>query len=163
MKNNFLKLIEAVKHLEFPQPNAQKKMTTNNSSKGIECDEESLISHKINTSTSRMATIQVREVVKDRVFPKAKFLRSDEIEYSKDPNSWCRKMATWCHIEPKTVPAWWINAQKHFQAELQHQRTSKTNVIKKEFFGKYLLCLLKLTTRIILIISTNYSFEFDTH
>ena len=111
-------------------------MTTIGNQKNVEYDEESLLSHNFNTSSNKIANVQVREVVKDNVFPKAKFLRLEDMKYSDDPNSWCHKMATWCHIDPKTKPLWWTTAKKSFQEELQHQRANKTNTIKREFFGK---------------------------
>ena len=95
-----------------------------------------MLSHHFNTSSNKMASIQVREVVKDNVFPKAKFLREEDVKYSDDPNSWCQKMAEWCHIDPKTVPLWWPNAKKSLLEEVQQQRANKTNTLKREFFGK---------------------------
>ena len=110
----------------------QKKMSTN---KKDGDDDESLLSHTFSTS-SKLANTQVREVVKDKVFPKAKFLRAEDVPCDNAPTSWCQKMASWCHIEPTNVQLWWQTAQKNFLEELQHQRANKTNVIKREFFGE---------------------------
>ena len=111
-------------------------MATNNNQKNANEDEESLASYRFKTPGGRIVNTQVREFVKDNVFPKAKFLRLEDMPYSDDPTSWCQKMASWCHIEPKNQQWWWQMAKKSFQEELQHQRANKTNTIKKEFFGK---------------------------
>ena len=110
-------------------------MTEQNVKSVLEDDEESQLSHSFSTN-SKFANAQVREVVKDNVFPIAKFLRSEDLPYSIEPKSWCQKMAVWCHIEPKNLQLWWQTAQKSFLQELQHQRANKTNIIKREFFGK---------------------------
>ena len=104
-------------------------------------DESSLLSHNLSSHNfspnSRFANAQVREVVKDNVFPIAKFLRSEDMQCSVDPKSWCQKMASWCHIKPDNLQLWWQTTQKSFQQELQHQRANKTNIIKREFFGEF--------------------------
>ena len=110
-------------------------MASQNAKSSLEDDEESLLSHNFSPSR-KVANAQVREVVKDNVFPIAKFLRSEDIPYSDNPKSWCQKMASWCHIEPKTQEIWWQRTQKQFLEELQHQRSNKTNIIKREFFSK---------------------------
>ena len=66
-------------------------MAMNNSNKSVENDEESLLSHNFNTTSNKIANAQVREVMKDNVFPKAKFLRLEDMPYSNNP-SWCHKM-----------------------------------------------------------------------
>ena len=117
-------------------------------------DEESLLSHTFST-TSKIANAQVREVVKDNVFPKAKFLQAEDIPHSNTPTCWCQKMASWCHIEPKNLQVWWQTAQKNFLQELQHQRANKTNVIKREFFGKQFVCLVTCDPKTCLVTCAN--------
>lgn len=127
----------------------QQKMDSNRNNKNMEADEESEISHAFPTATGdKLVNAQVREAVKDNVFPKAKFLRPEDMPYSDEPASWCQQMASWCHIEPKNVQLWWQQtAKRSFQNELQHQRANKTNIIKREFFGKKLVCLVKGTAQ----------------
>ena len=115
-------------------------MTANNLKSTFEDDEESQISHSFNQN-SKIANAQVREAVKDNVFPIAKFLRSEDMPHSDDPKSWCQKMAAWCHIEPKNLNLWWQTAKKQMLEELQHQRSNRTNVIKREFFGECVACV----------------------
>ena len=103
-------------------------------------DEESQLSHAFSTTSSKFTNTQVREIVKDYVFPIAKFLRSEDMPYSNEPKSWCQKMASWCHIEARNVPLWWQTTKKSFLQELQHQRANKTNIIKKGFFGEHHIC-----------------------
>ena len=86
-----------------------------------------LVTNKINL---------VREIVKDNVFPIAKFLRSEDMPFSTEPKSWCHKMALWCHVEPTNLKMWWQMVKKSVLQELQHQRANKTNIIKREFFGE---------------------------
>ena len=80
--------------------------------------------------------IHLRESVKDKVFPRAKFLRPEDLQYSTKNNSWCQKLARECNIEANAVQTWWQAAKRVVLAELGHQRSNKTNVIKREFFGK---------------------------
>ena len=117
-------------------------------------DEESVMSHTFRT-TSKIANAQVREVVKDSVFPKAKFLREEDMTYSNTPTSWCQKMASWCHIEPNNLQVWWQTAQAKLMQELQHQRANKTNVIKREFFGKQFVCLATWNPKTCLVTCAN--------
>ena len=112
------------------------KMTTLNANQNEEDDTESLLSHNFGPANSKLPNTQVREVVKENVFPVAKFLRSEDTLYSMESKSWCQKMATWCHIEPQNLQLWWQQTKKTFLQELQHQRANKTNVVKREFFGK---------------------------
>ena len=79
--------------------------------------------------------IHVRETVRDKVFPRAKFLRLEDLEHSKHKNSWCQKMGSWCQIEPNKLHLWWPIAKKVVLQELTQQRSNKTNVMKNEFFG----------------------------
>ena len=130
VQTNFLKNFRRQKIHNIHNDCTTTKMATNNNDKNVKDDEESLLSHSFSTS-SKIANTQVREVVKDNVFPKAKFLRTEDMPHSDDPTSWCQKMASWCHIEPKNLQLWW---QTSFQEELQHQRANKTNAIKREFF-----------------------------
>ena len=110
-------------------------MATSNAKSSLDDDEESELSHAFSTN-SKFANAQVREIVKDNVFPIAKFLRSEDLPWSTEPKSWCSKMASWCHIEPTNLELWWQTVKKSILQELQHQRANKTNVIKREFFGK---------------------------
>ena len=80
--------------------------------------------------------IQLKETVKDKVFPRAKFLRAEDLQYSAARNSWCQKLAKECHIKEDAVQAWWQAAKRVVLVELAQQRSNKTNVIKREFFGK---------------------------
>ena len=112
------------------------KMATPNESQNENEDAESMLSHNFSSANSKLTNVQVREIVKDNVFPVAKFLRSDDTPYSVESKSWCQKMATWCHIEPQNLQLWWQETKKVFLKELQHQRANKTNVIKREFFGE---------------------------
>lgn len=83
-----------------------------------------------------MPNAHLKETVKDKVFPRAKFLRMDDLEYSEDRKSWCQMMAKWCNIEQRKLKTWWQFARKVILKELAQQRSNKTNVIKNEFFGK---------------------------
>ena len=112
------------------------KMSTLNASTHAEEDTESVLSHNFSSANSKLANAQVREVVKENVFPVAKFLRSEDTLHSIEPKSWCEKMASWCHIEPQNLQLWWQPTKKIFLQELQHQRANKTNVVKREFFGE---------------------------
>ena len=111
-------------------------------------DSMSEVSHsfsaeKNKTSTHKAAVAQVREVVKDFVFPVAKFLRLEDLPHSNDEKSWCRRMADWCHIDKDSNKRelWWQAMKKVLISELQQQRSDKTNVIKREFFSKSFLSL----------------------
>ena len=110
-------------------------MATSNAKSSLDDDEESELSHTFSTN-SKFANAQVREIVKDNVFPIAKFLRSEDLPWSTEPKSWCYKMASWCNIEPTNLEMWWQTVKKSILQELQHQRANKTNIIKREFFGK---------------------------
>ena len=100
----------------------------------------------INVPGKSLSLIHVRETVRDKIFPRAKFLRVEDLEYSQKRNSWCQKMATWCSIEPQKLHKWWRMAKKVIIQELGQQRSNKTNVLKNEFFGKKFLCLLFVNT-----------------
>ena len=80
--------------------------------------------------------IQLRETVKDKVFPRAKFLRPEDLQYSAVRNSWCQQLAKECNIKEDAVQTWWQAAKRVVLVELAQQRSNKTNVIKREFFGK---------------------------
>ena len=81
--------------------------------------------------------IQLRETVKGKVFPRAKFLRPEDLQYSADINSWCQQLAKECNIKEDAIQTWWQAAKRVVLVELAHQRSNKeTNVIKREFFGK---------------------------
>ena len=82
--------------------------------------------------------IDIKECVKKRIFPVAKFLRQDDLPYAEtsSQNSWCRKMVSWCNIDENQVALWWGPARKLITTELCLQRSTKTNKIKTAFFGK---------------------------
>ena len=84
-----------------------------------------------------VGNVQIKESVKDCVFPVAKFLRKEDLPYKgkKYKSSWCQKMVNWCNIPQEQIQIWWSPAQKMIMSELAHQRSTKTNMIKKEFFG----------------------------
>ncbi len=88
---------------------------------------------------NRYGNIDIKECVKNRIFPVAKFLRLDDLPYTEESSeqSWCRKMAAWCNIGENQVPVWWGAARKMITHELGLQRTTKTNKIKAAFFGKH--------------------------
>ena len=83
-------------------------------------------------------SIDIKECVKKRIFPVAKFLRQDDLPYAETSSqtSWCRKMVSWCNIDENQVAMWWGPARKLITAELCLQRSTKTNKIKAAFFGK---------------------------
>ena len=110
-------------------------MATNDERPTVDDDEDSQLSHTF-TSTSKIAQAQVRETVKDKIFPIAKFLRLEDMPYSTEAKSWCQKMASWCHIDRGNQELWWHLTKRVLLTELQHQRANKTNIIKREFFSK---------------------------
>ena len=78
-------------------------MATSNAKLPLDEDEEGKLSHTFSTH-SKFANTQVRDIVKDNVFPNAKFLQSEDMPCSStEPKSWCQKVALWCHIEPKNL------------------------------------------------------------
>ena len=89
----------------------------------------------VNDPGGSMSSIHVQETVRDKVFPRAKFLRLEDLEHSEHKNSWCQKMGSWCQIEPNKLHLWWQMAKKVVLQELTQQRSNKTNVMKNEFFG----------------------------
>ena len=97
----------------------------------------------INVPGKSLSLIHVRETVRDKIFPRAKFLRLEDLEYSLKKHSWCQKMGSWCQIEPNKLHLWWQIAKKVILQELGQQRSNKTNVMKNEFFGNtmYLLSI----------------------
>ena len=82
--------------------------------------------------------IDIKECVKIRIFPAAKFLRLEDLPYTgrSEKQSWCRKMAAWCNIQGDQVEVWWGAARKIIIQELGFQRSTKNNKIKEAFFGK---------------------------
>ena len=110
-------------------------MATNDERPTVDDNEDSQLSHTF-TSTSKIAHAQVRETVKDNIFPIAKFLRLEDMPYSTEAKSWCQKMASWCHIDRGNQELWWHLTKRVLLMELQHQRANKTNIIKREFFSK---------------------------
>ena len=84
-----------------------------------------------------VGNLQIKESVKDCVFPVTKFLHKEDLPYKgkKYKSSWCQRMAQWCNIPPEQIEIWWMPTQKMIMSELAHQRSTKTNMIKKEFFG----------------------------
>ena len=61
-------------------------MATSNAKSSLDDDAESEVSHAFSTN-SKFANAQVREIVKDNVFPIAKFLRSEDLPWSTEPQS----------------------------------------------------------------------------
>ena len=88
-------------------------------------------------ANKNVGNVQIKESVKDYVFPLAKFLRKEDLPYKgkKYKSSWCQRMAQWCNIPPEQIEIWWIPTQKMIMSELAHQCSTKTNMIKKEFFS----------------------------
>lgn len=90
-------------------------------------------------SINHYGNIDIKECVKIRIFPVAKFLRLEDLPYTDhlSKQSWCRKMAQWCNIDQSQVTMWWEPAKKIITHELGLQRSTKSNKIKAAFFGKH--------------------------
>ena len=74
------------------------------------------------------SSIHVWETVRDKVFPRAKFLRLEDSECSEHKNSWCQKMGSWCQIEPNELRLWWQTAKKlFFKSWLSKDPTKETS------------------------------------
>ena len=88
-----------------------------------------------------VASVQIKESVKDHVFPYAKFLGLHDLPYTADARkkTWCHMMARKCNIQENQIEIWWGPARKLILKELGLQRSTKTNTIKREFFGKLVL------------------------
>lgn len=90
------------------------------------------------TEINHYGNIDIKESVKNHIFPVAKFLRLEDLPYTEQSSkqSWCQKMADWCNISESHVPIWWGSAKKIITNELGLQRSTKSNKVKAEFFGE---------------------------
>ena len=79
---------------------------------------------------------QIKECARDNVFPVAKFLRLEDLPFTGKKKSWCRKMTQWCAVHDNYAGDWWLWARKTLLAELAFQKSTKTNMIKREFVGE---------------------------
>lgn len=101
-------------------------------------DEESKTHSTITTVFSKQKDkfYDLQNTVREIVFPKAKFLRSCDLRYSKKSKSWCQKVAKNCHINDQNSVEWWDWAKREVLKEISRLRTIKTNKAREIFFSK---------------------------
>ena len=82
----------------------------------------------------------VDEVVRQRIFPKVKFIDVNDtrLEYSEEPRTICKTIMEGCNVGPHIDKRkFWQTAHGWLLKRLSNVRTDVTSQIKKNFWGKY--------------------------
>jgi hypothetical protein len=97
----------------------------------------------VNDDTALLKTI----ICKD-VWPKVKFVTTQNMAYSTAMYSLPRYFAELCHVPPAEREQWWFDVQKLVKNTLSTQRTNKTAQIRLMFMGEFreASCCVLLTT-----------------